>query len=234
MPPVTTTPKDMGQVSSMDLISEFIGRTHTALWTGMTVILLVPIAQKGLETGLATQFTHSIVCHVVATSLIGGLSSFGFDGVDYLTKTTCNAALNWGKKKLKLSCDRVSANIPTLWHRANPSTSATSSTNSVSNASSSVLPQEIPSSTQSLPGDERENKRTHPHKHSYSNPNGLKENRKTLEALRKKASPTLTTRQTLTTISTPNPSQPPKRGILRRVAGKMTEILKDTLLRECE
>lgn len=241
MPTVTITPKDMSQVSSTDLISEFISRTHTALWTGMTVILLVPIAEKGLETGLATQFTHSIVCRVVATSLIGGLFSFGFDGVDYFTKTTYNAALNWGKKKLKLSCDRVSVNIPTLWHRASPSTRVASSTEHVSNTS--PLPQKIPC----LSDDELENKhnpRSTPNPSPQTSTLQTNSTQNTAKKTKKKQKK-ITSKKTTTfnipvkplprsTINlTENFSKPPKQGILRRVAEKMTEILKDTLLREC-
>lgn len=291
MPTVTTTPKDMGQVSSMDLISEFIGRTHTAVWTGMTVVLLVPIAQKGLETGLATQFTHSIVCHVVATSLIGGLSSFGFDGVDYLTKTTWNAAFNWSTKKLKLSCDRVSANmsslvksgcgktihtilapvklivsahIPTLSHRASPSTSVTSSTDPVSNTSSSESTQKTPSNIQhstsdmlgqkspsvgekypSQPDDALDYKHTPPPTSNPSQQNSTPQTKSTQSTGKKRRKKKTTSNGTTicrvptqlplhsTTTLTKNFSKPPKQGILRRVAEKMTEILKDTLLREC-
>ena len=69
----------LNQASTLSLLDQCASRTVGTFCSGLSVVILAPVAQKLLVGALATQVANPAFCSVVATTALGALAPSGLN-----------------------------------------------------------------------------------------------------------------------------------------------------------
>ncbi len=99
----------LSQATTLSLIDQCASRAVGTFCSGLSVVVLAPLAQKLLAGALATQVANPTVCAVVATTAIGAFAPSGLNAAHQAGQ----ALWGWTKWTAAQSCSYAG-----LWNRA--------------------------------------------------------------------------------------------------------------------
>lgn len=99
----------LSQATTLSLFDQCASRAVGTFCSGLSVVVLAPLAQKLLAGALATQVANPTVCAVVATTAIGAFAPSGLNAAHQAGQ----ALWGWTKWTAAQSCSYAG-----LWNRA--------------------------------------------------------------------------------------------------------------------